>query len=261
MMDRPEMRALVPVWSAATDALLDGHLPSKLAFRGRLDVTDKTREGFYVPRHAERRFPVLEELLEDRTCPVRPVYVCYFERAAPPEPPPPPEQPADRSSGRKSVQNNNKKAASSQGQEEVKMSPPEDRSIYLTDPYLPEYLQQLQKTLTIPKEPQDASANRIEERARIVAQFVADQMSGRDPEEACDARQLELHLYQLKVFLETNVIPLGHLRVGTHLERAVLFKVLADRLGLPCALVRGPYGRSWVEVAVPQGDNVDGEGT
>ena len=32
----------------------------------------------------------------------------------------------------------------------------------------------------------------------------------------------------------------------------MLFKVLADRIGLPCALVRGKYNRAWVEVAIPE---------
>ena len=31
----------------------------------------------------------------------------------------------------------------------------------------------------------------------------------------------------------------------------MLFKVLADHIGLPCALVRGEYNRSWVELAIP----------
>ena len=40
------------------------------------------------------------------------------------------------------------------------------------------------------------------------------------------------------------------LRVGSFLERALLFKVMADRIHLPAALVRGEYGGAWIEVAV-----------
>lgn len=36
------------------------------------------------------------------------------------------------------------------------------------------------------------------------------------------------------------------------MERALLFKVLADRVGLPASLVRGPRGRlGWIEIALP----------
>lgn len=62
---------------------------------------------------------------------------------------------------------------------------------------------------------------------------------------------LAFHTLHLQYELETNVIPIGHIRVGSYLERAFLFKVLADRVGLPCAFVRGSYGRAWVEIAIP----------
>lgn len=46
-----------------------------------------------------------------------------------------------------------------------------------------------------------------------------------------------------------NMIPIGWMRTGLHLERAFLFKVLADKLGLPASLVRGTYlQRAWIEV-------------
>lgn len=86
----------------------------------------------------------------------------------------------------------------------------------------------------------------------MLAEFVARQMSGFDPENKCIPSQLEVHLRKIKEHLETNVIPLGHLRVGSYLERALLFKVIADRICLPAALVRGGYGISWIEIAIPR---------
>lgn len=57
----------------------------------------------------------------------------------------------------------------------------------------------------------------------------------------------------LQVEIEDNIIPLGSMRVGLHMERALLFKVLADRVGLPASLVRGSRGRrGWIEVALPE---------
>lgn len=56
----------------------------------------------------------------------------------------------------------------------------------------------------------------------------------------------------IQMEMENNIIPLGWMRVGLHMERALLFKVLADRVGLPSSLVRGPKGRrGWVELALP----------
>lgn len=92
----------------------------------------------------------------------------------------------------------------------------------------------------------------VASRARMLAKFVARQMSGPDPLLRCVDHQLEIHLKELRETLETSVIPLGLLRVGSYLERAFLFKVIADRIHLPAALVRGEYGKVWNEIAVPQ---------
>lgn len=89
-------------------------------------------------------------------------------------------------------------------------------------------------------------------RARMLAQFVARQMSGFESTNKCIDHQLEVHLRKIKECLEMSVIPIGQLRVGSYLERALLFKAIADRICLPAALVRGEYGISWVEIAVPQ---------
>lgn len=86
----------------------------------------------------------------------------------------------------------------------------------------------------------------------MLARFVARQMSGLNPSNRCVGHQLEIHLKEIRERLETSVIPLGQLRVGSYLERALLFKVIADRICLPAALVRGEYGISWIEIAVPQ---------
>lgn len=86
----------------------------------------------------------------------------------------------------------------------------------------------------------------------MLAQFVARQMSGFDSTSKCIDHQLEVHLREIKECLEMSVIPIGQLRVGSYLERALLFKAIADRICLPAALVRGEYGISWIEIAVPQ---------
>ncbi|PSN45075.1 hypothetical protein C0J52_04013 [Blattella germanica] len=94
----------------------------------------------------------------------------------------------------------------------------------------------------------------MEKIVRAVAEVVCNHMGGFEVNstDRCDHHRQELHLFELKRELGTNVIPLGHIRVGRFLERAMLFKVLADRIGLPCSLVRGEYQRAWVEIAIPE---------
>ncbi|KAL1006590.1 hypothetical protein UPYG_G00074170 [Umbra pygmaea] len=58
----------------------------------------------------------------------------------------------------------------------------------------------------------------------------------------------ELHLSELRYELQSNIIPIGRIRKGTYYHRALLYKVLADRIGVSCSLVRGEYNRAWNEV-------------
>ncbi|KAK6911446.1 hypothetical protein RJ641_023539, partial [Dillenia turbinata] len=46
---------------------------------------------------------------------------------------------------------------------------------------------------------------------------------------------------ELKRSLHTNVLPIGSLNVGLSRHRALLFKVLADNVGIPCRLVKGSH--------------------
>lgn len=98
--------------------------------------------------------------------------------------------------------------------------------------------------------------NYVVSRAQMLAKFVSQQMSGPDPLITCVDHQLEIHLKEIKDTIETSVIPLGMLRVGSYFERALLFKVIADRIHLPAALVRGEYGKAWIEIAVPQVEDI-----
>lgn len=98
----------------------------------------------------------------------------------------------------------------------------------------------------------------VASRAKMLGRFVARQMSGPDPLVRCVDHQLEIHLKEIKRTIETSVIPLGMLKVGSYFERALLFKVIADRVHLPAALVRGQYGKAWIEIAVPEARRILG---
>ncbi|XP_041095860.1 armadillo repeat-containing protein 3-like [Polyodon spathula] len=58
----------------------------------------------------------------------------------------------------------------------------------------------------------------------------------------------ELHVSELKFQLQSNVIPIGQIKKGTFYHRALLFKALADRIGINSSLVPGEYNRTWNEV-------------
>ncbi|XP_010453242.1 PREDICTED: serine/threonine-protein kinase EDR1-like isoform X1 [Camelina sativa] len=74
-----------------------------------------------------------------------------------------------------------------------------------------------------------------------IANIVVEQMGGR-VENADEAlRRWMLRSYELRNSLNTTILPLGRVNVGLARHRALLFKVLADRINLPCMLVKGSY--------------------
>nr|XP_060639429.1 armadillo repeat-containing protein 3 [Anolis sagrei ordinatus] len=81
-----------------------------------------------------------------------------------------------------------------------------------------------------------------------LAQFVADKMGGPIERDKLHEFSWELHISEIEYELKCNVVPIGKINQGTFYHRALLFKVLADRIGVSCSLVRGEYNRAWNEV-------------
>ncbi|NWX78252.1 ARMC3 protein, partial [Alca torda] len=90
-----------------------------------------------------------------------------------------------------------------------------------------------------------------------LAQFVADKMGGPTERDKLHDFSWELHVSEIEFELKSNVVPIGKVKKGTFYHRALLFKVIADRIGIRCSLVRGEYNRAWNEVELvddsPQG--------
>ncbi|KFO91887.1 Armadillo repeat-containing protein 3 [Buceros rhinoceros silvestris] len=90
-----------------------------------------------------------------------------------------------------------------------------------------------------------------------LAQFVADKMGGPIERNKLHDFSWELHISEIEFELKCNVVPIGRVKKGTFYHRALLFKVIADRIGIGCSLVRGEYNRAWNEVKLvddsPQG--------
>ncbi|KAL5769066.1 hypothetical protein ACOSP7_015622 [Xanthoceras sorbifolium] len=74
-----------------------------------------------------------------------------------------------------------------------------------------------------------------------VADIVVERMGG--PVGNADEiyRRWRARRTELRNSLNANIFPLGCLDVGLSRHRALLFKVLADRINLPCMLVKGSY--------------------
>ncbi|XP_024899247.1 armadillo repeat-containing protein 3 [Pteropus alecto] len=90
--------------------------------------------------------------------------------------------------------------------------------------------------------------NSIKEQIEALAKYVAEKMGGTIPKDKLQDFSWELHISELKFQLKSNVIPIGHIKKGIFYHRALLFKALADKIGIGCSLVRGEYGRAWNEV-------------
>ncbi|NWI77702.1 ARMC3 protein, partial [Dryoscopus gambensis] len=86
------------------------------------------------------------------------------------------------------------------------------------------------------------------EQVVALAQFVADKMGGPVEIEKLHNFSWELQISEIEFELKSNIVPIGKIKRGTFYHRALLFKVIADRIGLGCSLVRGKYNRAWNEV-------------
>ncbi|XP_022892735.1 probable serine/threonine-protein kinase SIS8 [Olea europaea var. sylvestris] len=83
-----------------------------------------------------------------------------------------------------------------------------------------------------------------------IADLIVNRMGGpvNDAEEMF--KRWKARSYDLQIFLNAIILPLGCLDVGDSRQRALLFKVLADRINLPCKLVKGSYYTGTDEGAV-----------
>ncbi|KAI4502499.1 hypothetical protein M0802_002411 [Mischocyttarus mexicanus] len=228
MLNNRTSARIIPSWDTCIETLFNSHLPAKFAFTGRLSLHDITKDGFYVLQHNVCPFPVLNDIFRFKFCPLEPVYVVntaqsnYLNDTI---------NDKDIEEARNSIQIGNA-----------------SKGVFLSAETVNGWLE----LILINEEPNLVNICAIASRAKMLAKFVARQMSGPDPKSTCVDHQLEIHLREIKESIGTSVIPLGQLRVGSYLERAILFKVLADRICLPTALVRGEYGIAWVEIAIPQ---------
>ncbi|ROJ70143.1 Armadillo repeat-containing protein 3 [Anabarilius grahami] len=83
-----------------------------------------------------------------------------------------------------------------------------------------------------------------------LAMIVCEAMGGQVEPEKLHDFLWELHISELKFEACSNIVLIGKIKKGTYFHRALLFKVLADRIGLSCSLIRGEYNRAWNEILI-----------
>ncbi|XP_064608678.1 LOW QUALITY PROTEIN: armadillo repeat-containing protein 3-like [Liolophura sinensis] len=91
----------------------------------------------------------------------------------------------------------------------------------------------------------------LRQQVQVLAQYVSEKLGGAIERGQVSNFSWELPMSQVKFELKSNVVPIGKIKAGIHVHRALLFKVLADKIALPCTLVRGEYYRAWNEVLLP----------
>ncbi|KAM8881736.1 armadillo repeat-containing protein 3 isoform X1 [Synchiropus splendidus] len=90
------------------------------------------------------------------------------------------------------------------------------------------------------------------EQYAALARLVSDSMGGPVEKEKLHEFSWHHHLSEVKYGLQSNIVPIGMVKKGIYCHRALLFKYLADSIGLSCTLVRGEYHRAWNEVLLSE---------
>ncbi|XP_057288672.1 armadillo repeat-containing protein 3 isoform X4 [Pezoporus wallicus] len=271
---------------AALEKLLDNNLSQKYSQMGYLSSNNIITDGFYDCGQIKRgmKFSSLEELsmqaLTDRRA-------IIFINAKPQEEQasPPGEEKAHDSSheqtilspsiSRKSSREKTRKGKGKKEEEKSKeviqiLSAVQDEINLQNTQWLPppdlillNYINDASKTilpLTTTREQVVALAQGIIDAADSGIhwnRFVADKMGGPIERDKLHNFSWELHISEIEFELKCNVVPIGKVKKGTFYHRALLFKAIADRIGIGCSLVRGKYNRAWNEVKLvddsPQG--------
>ncbi|XP_069715612.1 armadillo repeat-containing protein 3 [Phaenicophaeus curvirostris] len=244
---------------AAVEKLLDNNLPQKYSRMGYLSSSNIITDGFYDCGQIEHgvKFLSLEELsmqeLTDRQA-------IIFINAKPQEDVLAVEEKAQYSSyeqtilspsvSRKSSREKMRKGKGKKEEEKMKEVPQikiqdginleDSHWLPPSDCILIDYINGASRTIL--------PLSTTREQVVALAQFVADKMGGPIEKDKLHDFGWELHISEIEFQLKCNVVPIGKIKKGTFYHRALLFKVIADRIGIGCSLVRGNYNRAWNEV-------------
>ncbi|XP_063063437.1 armadillo repeat-containing protein 3 [Engraulis encrasicolus] len=232
----------------AMQKLLDNHLAAKYSLTGRLAPTDVITDGFYDPGQTRvgQRVPDFADLSKQAINQQRPVIVVNgkphnLDHAEDRQDTPGGSRPSSsRPSSRAHSKAKHRDADDSKRQEKAVKTDmlPGDSALCSM------ITEATQSVLPLQEE---------REQHKALALLVCGAMGGPVPAEHLHEFPWELHLSQLKHEEQSNVVPVAKIKKGTYCHRALLYKALADRIGLGCSLVRGDYNRAWNEVLITDG--------
>ncbi|XP_047984693.1 uncharacterized protein LOC125225159 [Leguminivora glycinivorella] len=259
MVENRLARYVVSAWEPALEAIFKHHPSAKLAYTGRLDINDFTQEGFYVQKRLSTPFPTIKQLMDKPPPHEDAVFITLFQ--------PPVSESGVASDVNIGYYQFHGRSSTMMTTSSMRMRPPIPDDINLRGYILQQRLWFGDPTKSLRyieieaahyevryRDKCDEVSTSLKERAQLLAEFVVEQMCGTNQEKDCSMPTVALHLSDLMNDLDSCVIGLGWVRCGGALERAVLYKVLADRVGLPCALHRRSSAHAWCEVAIPELD-------
>lgn len=260
----------------AFEKLLDHHLSVKYSICGKLHSTDKIEDGFYdtgckfinggTGQQDGTVFPNIDELAKEDISHVRAIiFVNSGEsRISAEKEENHPKQ--KRNSGKKPTKDTTKetkKDTPRKKQKSAKDKNTDDKDLD-TNTDLNESLTNKE---TISFNPLDDDLNlqkfyndiqnlinykhTMTDQCKIIADYVSNIMGGKVTPKTIDDIAWQVHQGEKKLKYKSNVIPIGDIQLGTFTHRSLLFKVLADKIGLPVSLYRGNYNRAWNEIILP----------
>ncbi|CAF0799893.1 unnamed protein product [Brachionus calyciflorus] len=269
---------------AALKKLLEANLSAKYALKNYLETTDSISDGFYDmgPMRPNGKFYTLDELSQMPVNDKRPIIIVYTTEEKPTTPSESkletlPKNKSKLGSGTKRDKEKDRDNSGKSRKDKVdhKKSTEElhrtaslaninavadDRNkesafikeqfiygmeIYkpLIDKDLKLYIDQIKDLFQyLP----------LREQVVNLARFVSDKMGGSMNRDDIANMGYELLINETKYELKSNIIPIGRIRLGTFYHRALLFKVLADKLCIRSTLERGDYNRAWNTVALKE---------
>ncbi|XP_074391052.1 armadillo repeat-containing protein 3 isoform X1 [Zonotrichia albicollis] len=234
---------------AALETLLDNNLSQKYSRMGYLSPSNIITNGFYDCGQVKHggKFLSLEELSKQELTDRRAI---IFINAKPQESVVEVQEVSPSVSGRSSKEKPRKGRGKKEEEkpkviqvaptilEEIKL----ENSHWVPPPdyVLMDYINDASKTIL--------PITSTREQVVALAQFVAERMGGPVEKEELHNFCWELDMSEIEFDLKSNIVPIGKIKRGTFYHRALLFKVIADRIGIGCSLVRGKYNRCWNEV-------------
>lgn len=220
--------AEAPIVGTIINLAYNVHLPMKFYETGKLDLTDKLGNKFYIVHgRISGSFPFIEILEAQKVCTVLTLYVVDYTYVV-----------KKMTCG---LEDSIKESKSSRGRRFSDESIEEDPCVLgqtkhfgelSSDKYLPRYIDHVSNSIS-----DDWS---LEGKIQFLARYVEEILCGPIEDDTMPGKihNFKLHLENLKFKLCTNLIPIGFLRIGFHCERSLLFKAIADRVNIPCTLER-----------------------